>query len=762
MDNRYPISAALWIALIVTTGSQVAWAQQPAEAEQAEPEEAVTDLIQKRDSPAVEAILATNPSTPAELVRSAKILADLERPDLAKGFLGQVLSANLDEQQLVALSERFGAGLFGEMASRADLAPEGQQLGEAVLAAVGRHLQDPARLAGLIEQLRDPATPVRRQAMAELARSGAAAVAPLLAVLADPARAAEHGDVRAVLARLGGDAVDPLIAVLESGDPKLTVEAIELLAELRAQKATVFLLAPFASGESASEVARAAESALRGLSGKTPSREEARRILARRAQECFAGRAALREDLGGRVKLWSWDAGAKQVVSRSVLADEASRVLASRFAHDACSVAPDDHELRVFYLATLLEQSAHANGLDTPLSATEGTVPGRVAEHGPEIVDHVLAYALQAGHAPAAAAAASLLGEIGQAEPLLYQGPRPSPLVRAAWGADRRVRVAALRAILRMEPVQPFPGSSRVGEGLVYLAGSEGTPRALIAGPSTAENQRIGGYLVALGYQVDTAVNGREVVRKLVASPDYELALVDAALERPTVDFLLQQLRRDCRTAKLPVGVTARDGHLERARWLVRNDPLAGVFSRPHTQEAVQWQVAELRKLAGPHPVGAAERQRQAAWAMKWLAELTGREETIYDLRPAQDLAINALFVPHLASDALRVLANLGTPPCQRALVDLASRWTQPMDLRLAAAQAFRQTIEQDGILLTTEQILRQYDRYNRSENLDTGTQQVLALLLDCIEAPSRIDPQEESAAGKEEAVVPKPTPNAE
>jgi len=759
MDNRYRISAALLIALMVTTGWEVVWAQEPPEAEEPEPDDAI---MEKRDSPAVEAILATGPSTPAELVRSAKILADLERPDLAKGFLNQVLSANLDQQQLVALNERFGSGFFREMASRADLAPEAQQFNEAVLTAVTRHLQDPARLAGLIKQLQDPATQVRQQALVELVRSGAAAVGPLLAVLADPTRAAEHGDVRAAMARLGSDAVDPLIAILESGDPKLTVEAIGLLAELRAQKATVFLLAPFASEESTPEVSRAAESALRSLSGKTPSRHEAQQLLAQRAQECFDGRATLREDLDGQVRLSTWDADAKQVVTRSAPPDEASRVFASRFARDACSVAPDDQQVRVLYLATLLEQAAYANGLDKPLGATEGTLAGRVAEHGPEIVEDVLAYSLRSGHAPAATAAASILGEIGRSETLLYQGPRPSPLVQAAWDADRRVRLAALRAILRMEPVQPFPGSSRVAEALVYLAGSEGTPRALVAGPSTEENQRVGGHLVAFGYRVDTAVNGREVVRKLLASPDYELALVDASIERPTVDFLLQQLRRDCRTAKVPVGVTARAGQLERARLLVRNDPLAGAFSRPHTQEAVQWQVAELMKLAGRDRVLAAERQRQAAWAMKWLAELTGREETIYDLRCAQDVAIDALFVPHLASDAVRVLANLGTPRCQRALVDLASRWTQPMELRQAATRAFRQSTEQNGILLTTEQILLQYDRYNRSENLDTGTQQVLALILDCIEAPSRVERQEESAVEEEETVVPKPTGNAE
>ncbi len=116
--------------------------------------------------------------------------------------------------------------------------------------------------------------------------------------------------------------------------------------------------------------------------------------------------------------------------------------------------------------------------------------------------------------------------------------------------------------------------------------------------------------------------------------------------------------------------------------------------------------------------------------------------------------------MPPLAPDAVRVLAHLGTPECQRALVDLASRWTQPIELRLAATRAFREATEQKGILLTSEQMLQQYDRYNQSENQDPGTQQVLGLILDCIEAPARAEQPEDQAAGEEEPDARKPERN--
>ena len=740
MDPSRRLWTALWIVLGITALPGPVWTQEPPAAD-----EPAAVSVPEPEEPAVAAILATKPSTPLELVRAAKILADLDRPDLAKGFLKRVLDANLDPQQLVALEDALGATLFVQMASRADLAPEARQLSDGVLAAVRRHLEDPARLASLVKQLQDPSPDTRYRALVEIERARGAAVAPMVAVLADPGRAAEHANVRAALARLGPDAVDPLIALLESGDPKLVVDAIRVLGELQDEKAMVFLLAPSAWGQSDPAIRLAAEAALLKLTGRTPSPREAARLLVERAEEYFDRLQPLQEDVDGQVQLWSWDGQAKQLVAKSYLADDASLVMASRLAREAYSVAPEDPKARLLHLATTLEQAAYANGLENPLPAAEGTPAGGtdrrlvVAAFGPEVVEGVLAYGLESGHAPAATAAARILGQTGKAEALLYHGAQPAPLAQATWHADRRVRFAAVEAILRLRPILPFPGSSRVTEALVYFASSGGAPRALVAGPSTAESQRVGGYLAALGYELETAVTGRDVVRKLLSSPDYELALVDATLQRPTVDFLLEELRHDCRTAGLPVGVIARSGQLERARHLAHRDPLAEAFSRAHTQEAVQWQVERLLDLVGRERVLPAERRHQTAQSLAWLADLSGQEQPIFDFRRAEEAASSALFVPSLAPDAVVVLGNLGTPESQRALVDLASRWTQPLELRLAAAGAFRRSIQHHGILLSTEQILLQYDRYNESERLDTGTQQVLGLILDSIEAPRTI-----------------------
>ena len=116
----------------------------------------------------------------------------------------------------------------------------------------------------------------------------------------------------------------------------------------------------------------------------------------------------------------------------------------------------------------------------------------------------------------------------------------------------------------------------------------------------------------------------------------------------------------------------------------------------------------------------------------------------LYDLAGVQDSVLAARFVPKLSIDAIAVLRQINSARSQQALVDLASRSTQPIEVRRAASEAFQHSTEQFGILLTTAQISQQYDRYNASEGADQETQRILAAILDCIEAPTRVEEEEE------------------
>jgi len=695
--------------------------------------------VPQRPSAAVAAVLGTNPSTPAERARAASILAGFDRPDLARKFLQQIVAAKLTEDQLAALAEQYGTPMFTEMAGREDLLPEAKLLCDAVLQAVGSKLQEPKRIAGMIEQLQDPSIDVRTAALEGLIAAPTAAIGPLVRVLADPDRAKEHPYAREVLIRIGRPAVDPLLGILDSADPKLTFQAILVLREMKALKATTYLLAPYTSAGSDPRVRAAAGAALGRLVGRVPTRREAIRLLCRRAEEQLDRQPAAAGAADAAVEVWSWDEEQRQCESKTVSAAQAARITAARFARDAYSLAPDDPSVRMLYITTMLEAAAHEAGLDKPLAQGEGTAVARAAAFDVAVIEDALQYAMAGNHTAAAAAAALILGRKGTAEALLHRGVQPAPLVCAARHGDRRLRAAALDAVLRLQPVQAYPGSSYIPKALGFAAASRGAPRALVAGPVTEASRELGGMLAGMGYKVDTASTGRELFRLATASPDYELALINVSIDRLPADLLLQQLRNDWRTADLRIGLIARSGQLGRARRIAGRHPLAIAFSRPHGIEALEWQLEQLSALAPQQFVGHDERMRQAGDALARLAELSESSAGLYDLRRLEKPLLGPLYVPQLSAKAAAVLGGLGTPGSQRALVELAGRWSQPIEVRRAAAGAFRHSIEKHGLLLTTAQIGRQYERYNQSGNLDAATQQVLAFILDCIEAPTQV-----------------------
>ena len=792
----------LWLACAIPALAGLVWAQAPkgksapsgpaAEAKSAAKDAAEGEAAAEgaplpqitTEDPAVRAVLQAKPSTPPELVRAGRLLADLARPDLAKGLFKQVLDAGLDRDQLADLAEQLGSALFVQLVGREDLAPEGRQLAGAVLTAASQRAEDPQRIAGWIQKLQDPSPEMRYRAVVELQKASGAGVGAMVAVLADPGRAAEHANVQAALVQLGPDALPPLLGIVEAQDSKIAVQAIRVLGDLRGPDIFLYLLGPALRADQPPEIREAAQAALRKQVGSIPDKVQAARLLADRARRYFDRKQPIPLDFSRQVTLWSWDDAQKRAVARSYSVDEASRRLAVRFAGQAAAVMPEDQDLRVLHVATVLEYLAWIHGLDRPFEVDKEKVAelsrgpaawdpatldkallAPVAIHAlvsldAGLVERALALAMEGDHAPAATAAAWILGEksawdAGQKEKaraLLVRTAQPSALVLATRHSDRRLRLAAAEAIVRLGPAGPFPGSSWVLEDLSFLAASEGTPRALVASARRDDVQRVAGYLASLGYVAEMATSGAELLHLALASPDYELILVDAGIDRPSIDFLVQQIRNDGRTGLLPVGILARPELLARARHVAAASARVEAFPYPFEQADARWQVARLAGLGARDVVPAAQRLRQALRSLELLAELAdrpGRER--YDLRRIEGPVLGALDLPSLNARAAAIASRLGTPASQQALVELASRATAPLAMRQAAAGAFRDAVERHGLLLTTGEIRLQYDRYNRSAEQDVATQKVLGLILDSIEAPSRAGDQANHDAAERE-----------
>jgi hypothetical protein len=726
----------------------------------AAPAQAV-DLAPPED-PVVTALLTSNPTTPSEIFSTAQSLLEAGRPELAKKFLRKLLEAKLDDAQWTALVDEVHTTAFTDLAGRAELRPESEELIHAAMSAVNRRLHDPARIAEQIKQLQDPSPEVRGRALTSLRGAHGAAVSALIAVLADPQRASENQAVRDALAAMRGDAIDPLADILERAEPDLMIQAIEALAQMRATKATVNLYVPALSEECDLRVRAPARQAILQMMGRIPSKAEAAKQLYDLAASYFAGKQAMRTEVDGRVTMWSWDAAAKQCMSRNCSPEDAARAVAARLARAARSLAPDDPQIQTLSAAATLEQAVYDRGLDKRLDIEQDPALRQIAALDPRQIADVLAFCLAEHHPAAARAAAEILGRKGKPGEVLQSGSGPSPLVRAVQSPDRRLRIAACEAIAALQPQTPFPGSSRVLESLANLAASTGVRRALLVSPNNETMQEWIGVLKFRNIASDMAATGRDAVRMALRCPDYELVLIDMATLGPPAEELVQELHQDYRTASLRIGLIARAGFLKRAERIAEQDPLVLAFSQPIDAEGARWQYGMLMAKSPREFVGFSERLSLAERALNCLARLASTSARLWDMRRVADAAVAGLLQPQLSGHAVAVLAFLPTQNGQQALVDLASRFVNPLKLRQAAGLAFHFNVERFGLLLNQEGIRRQYLRYDASASQDAATQQVLASILDTIESratPSALAAAKKSAAAAKPGVRKPPPP---
>jgi hypothetical protein len=686
------------------------------------------------EDPAVQAVLESHPQTPAELLRAIDILVDLNHAALAKPFVEELSKTQLDLAAKAALAAQFNSAKLLKLARNEELAPALGTLVDDILKSAEAFRRDPQRLSEWAAHLNDPNETVQAQAVLALLRAREAAVAPLVAILADTKRAGEHAMAKRVLAQLGDLAIQPLLGVLESPDAQLKTQVIEVLGSLRAADATAALLAPSISPAGTPDLRQAAAQALQNIGQRAPTAPEAMKLLEHAARRSLErSRDAGLESAAG-AEVWHWNAKRGQSMPIQYDTTGAALATAARLSRDLYRLDPNDPTRRRLYLTTLLQAAKFRNGLDKPLPAGAGTAHAVAAHFGPHVVQDVLVDAMANNYVPAATAAAEILGDIGSAALLADAGSSSSPLALAAQSADRRLRFAAIRSILKFKPSEPFAGSSHVADGLGFFAGSYGVPRVLVVHPRSDEGQKVAGLAAELGFDADLATNGRQAFELATRSPDYELIFIHSAIERPRVDELVAQLRRDRRTALLPIGLIAPLDDLDRLERFARSVPRAQAFLQPRKPEEMKIFTDEVLARGGRYRLSAAERKAQAAAALDWLATLGERSQSVFDIRRQEPAVVQVLYVPELSAGAATVLGQLGTATSQRSLLELADQTTQPLAARQAAAAAFRRSVSKYGILLTRPEVLEQYSLYNANEGRDPDTTSVLGSILDTIE----------------------------
>lgn len=143
------------------------------------------------------------------------------------------------------------------------------------------------------------------------------------------------------------------------------------------------------------------------------------------------------------------------------------------------------------------------------------------------------------------------------------QQARPALLVRALEYPDPRVQLAAANALLRSPiPVDPAVRSKVVDILRRAAAADPGVPgtargQVLIADPNRQRAGATAAILRGLGYDTELFTTGRDLLRRVARSSDFDMVIVDHHIVFPELVDVVAHLRADLRMGNRPVLVVA-------------------------------------------------------------------------------------------------------------------------------------------------------------------------------------------------------------
>lgn len=662
-------------------------------------------------SPAIEAALSLPRTEPRHYVETAIALANLGADAQAEQIAQEFAALSPSDDALVELVDSVGSAALLSIATRF---PETGPLVEKAMAAAAANAGSEERLDALLGRLTAGDLAQQQRVLRELRRTGSTGVSFLLTKLASARDAQAEARIREALVALAPESLPALMTATASDDPAVATQAsyaIGRLAQLGRLDATLpatMLLRSALTRDDA--VGKAARWSYMQAHSTLPDRAVAAAIIDRAIDTLDRGGLQLPVSPGNAYALLGYSGLPSDVVTDAFLA---------QLAADHAALAPAD--LASQRRAALL--AAEAGDLRPQQSVT-------LDKFSAGELQKMLRTALEKSYDGAAATICAEFVRRNDADVLVGMEGRPTPLATALKNPSPLVRYAALSAVMRLEPQTPFAGSSAVADALAYFAAARGARRAIVAAPTLAYASEVAGMLPAAGYSARPVNSGTELIEQVGGSPDIELLLIDLAVVRPAIRETLFRLRRMPAGGTLPIAIMAPDGRLLEAQNLAAEHDGA-VIAVPRVRET-QSAVSLAERLAGLGiATPAATRRDRAVQATEWIAQIAERGPKFYELRNSIPQLTAAL---PAGTQPTATLASLGDAESQQRLAAQAGNASLPIGNRRAAAEAFSESVERYGLLLTETQVLRQYNLYNNSATADSETQKLLGSVLDAIE----------------------------
>jgi CheY-like chemotaxis protein len=236
-----------------------------------------------------------------------------------------------------------------------------------------------------------------------------------------------------------------------------------------------------------------------------------------------------------------------------------------RYARWALEANPEMGAAQSLILALAAERAVERAKFG-PLAVSEPAVYRILAEAPSALLNDLLARALAEKRSALVLAMVEVLGARADrqaATPPPGPAPRPSLLVRALTYPDPAVQFHAATALLRSPVPVPLEVKPTVVDVLRRAAGTdplapgESKGTVLLADPGSVRSDNTALLIRGLGYTVEQFVTGRDLLRRVARSSDFDLIVIDRHTAVPELIDLVSQLDSNPQAARRPVVVVA-------------------------------------------------------------------------------------------------------------------------------------------------------------------------------------------------------------
>jgi len=531
------------------------------------------------------------PTTPTEFWRALQFEISVGKFEIAAGHLRGLLDIKPTDPQLLELEAKDGLTTFLRLRNverwsrNKETEKEARDNVEKLIAmmsvALKNELADPVRIARFAKNLSE--TPEEAAfALKELTRSGVAAIPVLIDLLRGNQPALQRAAILNALPSFDIAVVPALVASLDAPEATLKLELLDSLRKrgdflTLSSKAETDLL-PYLWYFSApmprhpEELQAKAKLMLAVLLDRDPAAE---RIVEQRLPQWQLTELAktfldhkARFNAPEQVTFWRFD-GQKPVPTVASIAD-AEEYYGLRYARWALEIQEDYAPAQKTFVTLAMDKHFARAGTDQPLMKSSPALYAVLATAPYELLNDLAEQYLREKRVPLAVAVLQAIGDRSEtkaarpsdAEPPKPNEFKPSLLLKAMDYPDRRVRFAAVDAMLRAPGAPVHQRTSAIvkilaGELQAGDADDKGKPRALIGDADRIRADMLAGVMRQAGFHVEVARTGRELMRRLQTRADIDLIVLDHHLPYPMFADTLAQVRADFRSAALPVLVMA-------------------------------------------------------------------------------------------------------------------------------------------------------------------------------------------------------------